>query len=342
MDQSPSTCQNCGARLAPGSKFCEQCGAPAGQPTPPPPQYSTPAQPPSYQAPSPQPVIPPSPPQAYVPPQPYSPPPRRSGVNTCLIIALVLLFLCLCLAVLGFILFRVAGSVIEEKFNEISQTIEVPFVTAQPTIELPDPSDVFPQQPSGTEPFFDDFTDTSTGWEVGDDGSASWGYENNAYFITIEEAQSLYWVLPPIDFAANHVEFDVYAAEDYTANTFGSYGAICYYVDSNNFHFVEVDASTQAVYVGKYENGDLVTLSSPEWITASNLKPGSGDLNHIQVSCLGEAITLYINDQLEVEIIDEAVPLEGTVGIFAATYDGVPAGGFKVFFDNFSAWSPQQ
>ena len=194
----------------------------------------------------------------------------------------------------------------------------------------------------GSDSYFDDFSDSGSRWEVGSDDLAAWGYESEAYFIEIKQTQMIYWIIAPTQLEATDLEFDAHPAESYPDNLFGTYGAVCHYFDNDNFYIVEVDPSTKAVYFGKYTQGNLVTLSDPEWIDANNFKPSSSDVNHIRVSCTGTGISLYLNGKFETEISDDSAPSGGFVGFFAATYDGLPQGGFKVFFDNFSAWVPAQ
>lgn len=335
MSQQFSVCQNCGALLIPGNRFCEQCGSPVGTSAPASqPYFSRPVQPPHVQSDRPQhsPVYSPSP-VSYGPPAQtaYSPLKTRKP-NTCLIVGLIVIVLCFCISAGGLIGWWVARPALENLLKKITDSWGVPT----------DQTGESQKATAQSQAFYDDFSKLSTGWEVGSDESASWGYENQAYFISIREPNSFYWVLPPVDYVSTGVEFDVYSSESYPVETSGSYGAVCNYLDQDNFHFVEVDPSTQAIFIGKYVQGELMTLSQPEWIEARNLNPDSGDVNHILVNCEAGRITLYLNDQYEIEILDASIQLSGRAGIFAATYAEIPSGGYKVFFDNFSVWPPER
>jgi hypothetical protein len=69
--------------------------------------------------------------------------------------------------------------------------------------------------------------------------------------------------------------------------------------------------------------------------SASVIKQGAAS-NHIRADCIGNSLTLYVND-VQVATVNDISFSEGDVGLMAGAYD-VP--GVDILFDNFVVYKP--
>jgi len=360
LSTTQNFCEFCGAALTPGKRFCEQCGAavssgaeasPAGwQGLPPAPSPEPPA-PEPYVAPQSEPE-PPSP----TPPAPsYSPPPARDYYSAappaqkkkrspCLIIALILIAILVCIGAIiaaGFFLFRSSFSNsgdIATAVIGIVQTQAIPTPTPVPSDPLtpPDPGE---NQYQTDHSIYDDFSTFSLDWKEGSDDVGAWGYENGAYFIDVIQPGYMLWKFPPVSFQPTTAEFDAVAP---SGPQDGTFGVICHYQDEDNFDYVEIDLSDSTYSFGRYTAGEQSALSSPDWNTAAYLNTDFQAVNHVMVACDPDMITLFVNNEYEDQVTLSELATPGDLAIFAATWDDSGPDGFKILFDNFSAWEPVQ
>ena len=62
------------------------------------------------------------------------------------------------------------------------------------------------------------------------------------------------------------------------------------------------------------------------------------------VSCEGNTISVFVNNNLVISIQDPLVTFDpaNRMGLTVSTYKDVDPGGFEMWFDNVSAWIPMQ
>ena len=352
MNTSQNYCQYCGAVLKPGTKFCEQCGAavptepdapPAGwqgmPATPPPPE-------PPY-SPLPEPATPPSP--SYTPPParqayPTAPPVQKKKGRPCLIIGLVVLVLIVCIGIVlvaAILLLKPATTEISGLATSIPGIVQDVGATA-PTPGLEDFTDqtgAIESQYQTDHSIFDDFSNASLGWKEGSDDVGAWGYENGGYFIQVIQPEYMVWKFPPASFQPSTAEFDAIAPSGTQGGTFG---VVCHFQDKDNFDFVEIDLADNTYSFGRYASGQQSILSDPEWNASIFLNADSQASNHIMVACDPDMISLFINNEYEDQVALSELAPAGDLALFVSTWNDTGPEGFKIMFDNFSAWKPVQ
>lgn len=183
---------------------------------------------------------------------------------------------------------------------------------------------------------FDDFSSDAIGWLEYDDGSTIIQYEDQMYSFEVTETDYLDWTYVPAPFYPTSIQFDVQARP---GPVDGSFGVNCQYVDEDNHYYVEIDLGFQDAIFGMIRDGEFVPLTEADdegqyWQRLDNLNSPPDSVNTIQVTCTQNTITLWVNGQLEYEIL-VSDPLEGPgeMALFLYTYENATSG-YKVYFDN--------
>ncbi|TAK11789.1 MAG: serine/threonine protein kinase [Anaerolineae bacterium] len=212
-----------------------------------------------------------------------------------------------------------------------------PTQTLTPTATLPPSPTVAPTLtpapplPQGTILFEDDFSDPTSGWDISGDRTGSSDYsENGTYNIAVFDNEYVWWANPYLDFDDVVVEVDASLVDGTVDNGFG---IICSYLDADNFFYGSI--SSEGFYsFWQQDAGEWVDLGDGEEL--SPLIPSDGSTVRIRLECVGDTMTLYVNNVL-IDSID-GVPLTGgDVGLVAETYT---SGAIEIEFDNFVVFSP--
>ncbi|MFM8320364.1 MAG: zinc-ribbon domain-containing protein [Chloroflexota bacterium] len=363
-------CSRCGAALQPSSMFCPNCGqrvsdaAPMYPPTQKMPEADLP-QPNSYAA-----SLPDSPAgggyggAAYNPPYVDEAPRPKSRLP--LIIGGVLLFICLCgtAAVVGGML--LLGS----SLTDVAALLASPTPTAtntpqpsatpapsptplptatQPVLDPPTQEPVgFPTPADPAEwdenPFADDFS-SDRGWASQDgseDPSYMVGWMGDYYSIEVRENNTRVWVFPPTSYNPTSLEFDAQIPTDFNGEHGGTFGAMCYFEDGDNYVAIAADPFNDAYGIFQIDNNESSSLLSDNWLTFNEFAEGAGAVNHLLVTCQNGTVDLYINDLYVTSVDVPNAPADGQMGLTVRTYEDIDPGGFAIWFDNVNAWIPQQ
>jgi len=169
----------------------------------------------------------------------------------------------------------------------------------------------------------DDFSDPSTGWYTGDDGSISYSYTDGEYLIGVSKNNWISWATIGEDLQDSITTVNVRPKKS-TGD--GGFGLICRYVDDHNYYGLEVSEDGYHS-IWRYDNGEYVFLS---YWAFSELIPQSQEMQ-ITASCVGDRLSLAVNDTLLAEVTDSTFR-SGDMGLFSETYD---IGGLVAAFDNF-------
>ncbi len=180
----------------------------------------------------------------------------------------------------------------------------------------------------------DDFSSNVLGWGDDTDNISVHQIEDGAYTISVLQPEFIAWTEVPVDFAPFYTEFDAWVPG---GGDGGTYGVMCHYQNDNDYYYVEIDISEEAYSIGHYLNEEYSTLTDTDWPYTDALNAGSA-VNRVYVACEPDRITLFLNDQFvdQIALPEKAQP--GAMEIFGSTWDDMPAGGYKVYFDNFTAW----
>ncbi len=180
--------------------------------------------------------------------------------------------------------------------------------------------------------FTDDFSDDGSGWDIYEDSDGSVGYLDGAYRITVATSDFLFWGNPYQD-----LQNDVKVAVDATkagGPDDNEYGLICRYVDEGNFYMFAISSDGYAA-ITMYQNDEFAILSGETGIQSDAIRQGAAT-NHIEATCIGSSLALYINDTLVVSATDSS-HTGGDVGLYAGSFD---TGGVDIRFDNFVVSKP--
>jgi S1-C subfamily serine protease len=176
--------------------------------------------------------------------------------------------------------------------------------------------------------FEDNFSNSSSGWDIGNNGSSRRSYKNGTYHIEVIPDNYYSWSNPGQNFEDVVITVDTRAA---VSTGTGDFGVICRYQDEDNFYALEV--SEDGYYaIWKAQDGDFKNLL--DW-TYSNQIPQSKPVS-LTVSCIGDRLTLAAGNTLLAEVSDDSIST-GDVGLIAGTWDD---GNFEMEFDNFVVRAP--
>jgi len=185
---------------------------------------------------------------------------------------------------------------------------------------------------SGRVLFEDDFSSPDTGWDQisGFDGETNYT-PNGEYRIFVNDTRKDVWANPGREFS--NVAITVEAAKVGGPDQ-NNFGLICRYQDPDNFYFLMISSQGHSA-IGKYKNGEIVTLSADPEAVSPAIATGAA-INRLQAVCNKTTLMLSVNGEklLEVEDTDFS---SGDIGLLAGTFERP---GADIHFDNIIVRSP--
>jgi hypothetical protein len=185
-----------------------------------------------------------------------------------------------------------------------------------------------PEEEAGQVVFYDDFSDTASGWDEGAYEDASYRYDSGIYVIDVNAVNWLAW--------ANRDEgisdVVVTAAMGVLEPTgVGDFGLMCRYQDEENFYAFE---ATEDGYfsIWMMQSGEMITLY--DWTFSESIP--QGEPFNMAVACIGDQLKMGVNDTLLAEVTDGALTVGG-FGMIAGTLD---TAGLSVGFDELTVYGP--
>jgi hypothetical protein len=183
---------------------------------------------------------------------------------------------------------------------------------------------------------FEDFSDPASGWEIGEYGSSSVGYESGEYFIRCDEETSYTWGQWFQWFGDVTIEVTARQASGPENNNTG-YGVMCrvqYDPDAGGLNGYAFLLSGDGWYsIASFIDGESYNLV--EWTESGAIRQGSGS-NSVRVICSGDHLTFHVNGVLIAETWDDTFS-SGDVALYGRTFE---PGATEFRFDNFSLTSP--
>lgn len=184
--------------------------------------------------------------------------------------------------------------------------------------------------PGGDVLFFDDFSDTSTGWDQYSDEDGITDYSNGAYLIGVYTDTYFYWANPYRSFGDVIVKVETDKA---LGGDDMQYGIICRHLDVDNFYALVISGDGYAAIRKRYQGSDLNYIA--EWVEVPAINSGNA-ANLLQAECVGNRLSLFVNGTLAVEVYDSDI-YSGDVGIMAGNFNQTET---EVYFDNFTVQAP--
>ncbi len=179
--------------------------------------------------------------------------------------------------------------------------------------------------------FADDFSDVDSGWPHRFEETVITDYAQGGYRLWVNNTQADVWGLPELELEDAVIEVDATMIGGPLTNDFG---AICRYVDRDNFYFFEITSDGYAL-IGMYSGGEWMALSSDKYQPSEAIHQGEAT-NHMRAECVGSSLRLYANNSLVAQVTD-ATFANGGVGLIAGTFDEA---GTDILFDNFKVLRP--
>lgn len=179
--------------------------------------------------------------------------------------------------------------------------------------------------------FQDDFSDTSTGWEIGDYQGGSVGYGDGFYRVTSVEESGTMWGLAGRNFTDVDVTVDATQVSG-PGNDNNGYGIGCRLQSNDDGYYLRI--SGDGYYsISKTVDGEFQYLV--DWDTSGKINQGNAT-NTIRIVCQGNTLTLYVNGSQLATTTDSSYTA-GDVTLTATTFESTPT---EVHFDNLVVRQP--
>lgn len=203
------------------------------------------------------------------------------------------------------------------------------------SITLPGASKTQAPSQSSDLIFSDDFEDQNSGWEAGDYGSGSVGYESGHYFVIANETGVNMYGAAGQSFTDAIISVDATPVQGPSNNNNG-YGLICRKdPDPNSDHGYYFRISGDGYYsISKADDNGFTDLA--EWAESSAVRQGN-KTNSIVASCIGSKLVLEVNGDVVAEVTDSTYT-EGDIALIAVTYEDNST--TKIQYDNLVVREP--
>jgi len=180
--------------------------------------------------------------------------------------------------------------------------------------------------------FEDDFSDPSSGWDNIEDADGITGYYNGSYRILINKSDWYFWSTPGLNYSDVIVDVDATKIGGPDNNEFG---LICRYTDAQNFYIFSI--SSDGFYgITKFIDGTQSGVGSDDMKFNDTAIHLGASTNHIRAACVGDNLTLEVNNQVLADFKDTDLTT-GDIGLIASTFTDP---GTDISFDNFVASRP--
>ena len=177
--------------------------------------------------------------------------------------------------------------------------------------------------------------ETDCGWAVFD-GSDSAEIVDGVLRISVSTNGVIAWSNPNQSFVNS--EISVLARQVSGPNN-NAYGAICRYVDDENFYIFLISGDGYYA-IGKYQRGisqvQYLTGQDPDYFVPSDAINQGVAQNQIRVRCVGDSLSLFVNGVLLDEVKDDTFTT-GDIGLAASLLDD---GQVVIEFDNVQVTIP--
>jgi len=211
-----------------------------------------------------------------------------------------------------------------------------PTTPAEPTIAPPteaQATEVVPEEDPWDMVYEDDFEDPESGWERYREIDGVLDYEEGGYRMLVNVTENLFWVNANLEYSNVRVEVDVKVIGGPEANR---YGVLCRLGGEDFDHYFFLIGSDGTYSIGKQIGWNIVYLTQPPEPNDA-INKGIEEYNHIRADCEGDMLSLYVNDELLLEVQDTDLQ-KGDVGLLAGTRNEAEV---DVYFDNIEVFSPE-
>lgn len=177
--------------------------------------------------------------------------------------------------------------------------------------------------------FSDDFSDPNSGWYSNGDPASPTYYDNGGYRVVKTQPDGAVWALPGRLFTDIRLEVIATKQGGDNDNFFGVMCRVQGTTDSGNFYMLLISSDGYFGITRRVNGGTMELVDQEKMLYSSKINQGDAT-NKITAICDGDRLALYVNDELLVEVTDDAIP-NGQIGLVAGTFD-VP--GTNILFDD--------
>lgn len=203
-----------------------------------------------------------------------------------------------------------------------------PFPTSTPPPPTPEPTTPVPL--TGNAVFFDDFSNSESGWDRYSSEDTTTDYANGAYKIGVYKTTWMAWANPYQDFGDQIIDVQ---ATVMSTEADDQYGIICRHQDVDNWYALVISSDGAAAIRKKFQGGKADYLL--DWVKVPAINLGDAT-NNLHVECIGNRLTLFVNGEFVFEVFDDDIPT-GDAGLIAGTFTATLV---EVLFDNFQVSTP--
>lgn len=178
----------------------------------------------------------------------------------------------------------------------------------------------------------DDFSNINNNWDKVADNDMTTDYYNNSYRILVNMTNYDSWANPD-DLSFGDVQIEVDATKNAGPDV-NDFGIICRYVSSNSYYYGIISSDGYyGIYKKTAEGGKQLGLGKQ--LSSDKILTGAAT-NHLRFDCIGNTLTLYVNDT-QVDQRTDSTYTSGNVGLIAGTYSEP---GTDILFDNLFVYKP--
>lgn len=181
--------------------------------------------------------------------------------------------------------------------------------------------------------FRDNFKDPSSGWSRVQEPNGVTDYYSGVYRIFVNTPNTDIWARPGLNFTDTRIEVDAYRAGGEDNNRFG---LLCRANTESSFYVFMI--SSDGYYgIGKIKGSSYELIGMDSLLPSEAINTGTAT-NRVRADCVGDRLSLWVNDVLLQEVQDDEFT-SGDVGLIAGTYGAV---GTDIHFSNFVVSAPPQ
>ncbi len=233
---------------------------------------------------------------------------------TAMSVILPIALTCVILGAVAFILYAVFGSVKTSTLISSLPTEAAVVFTQVPTdTPTPPPTPFDTPVPFNKVLLKDDFTDPSSGWEKSRNSSYTLEYKNGNYHVLINKQDGGQIVYLGKKYDNTSIEVGI---QQTAGPNDGKYGVACRVTDAGSLYSFEVSQDgTYGIYKYSDWNSDILDEGTLDPNTINQ-----GKVNRLGGVCAGDTLTLLLNDQPVLQVLDSEYT-SGGVGLIARTGD---------------------
>jgi len=187
------------------------------------------------------------------------------------------------------------------------------------------------QATQGNQLFFDDFSDTKSGWDRFKGEIGSTDYKDKTYRITVNEPNTDLFANPYKLFKDVIIEVNAIRISGPDNNSFG---VICRFQNEKNFYAAQISSDGYAG-IFRMKDGVYKLLGQDKMIPVPAILGGSA-VNTIHFECIGGSLAMAVNGTPIVAREDKSFE-NGDVGLIAGTFEEA---GVVIAFDDFKVTRP--